>query len=852
MGKLEQFFDSYGRFISRKPFFFILIPSVLTIISTYGFLYFHSSDDIWDIYAPTNGISRIEESSLKRFEYASGSHHHRMQILITRKDGNNILDNLSLTEISKNHKIIADNITAFDGNTSRHYKDLCGVYCNDSNAGVIAFLQACINETSSNSFKLTFPNAEALQKKIFIGYSLGDLTMKNNIVKEAKMIILHYMVDTNIENGRILATDFENKLRFFFASLTETSPDLNYSLLSRTRELEEQRQITITSIPFLGITIIVLTAFMLATLVRLPFYTSQHIESIIGVLSPGMALWTTTGFLWWLGYPFSNILTVVPFLIVTIGIDDAFLILAGWRHSTKGESLEVRMGQSVAISGASVTVTSITDVACFATGLFSNMPVVQLFCLYTTVALTVDFFYQMTFFTAFVGICVRKQVEIEKIENDPKEERIKNKDDQKSSIASKLSFIPSIIQDPQDRTILEIFIDFLHTGIAKIVVLVVFLIHIAICLSLVADVNTNFNMENLYLEDSPLTEISRRMQNFVLGEAFVVNFGVYPMPDFSNETILGKFNELVEKLESMPKFSAGPENTNLWTRDYTYAIAFWGDPENFWNKEDMYTNIKEYDVDEKFITYDNSTGEPIVDGFFFTITYHNFSNFLEVEEFLTDRRNLLKSYADYFNITSHHPFEKVPTESAASAPANFISTSVSGIIVMSILVLIFVMNFEAIISVVVSIISICLGIVVYLHLWNVNLDAVSLISMLMSIGFSVDYSAHVCYHYFAHCHIDEDHWRTHNYAETKDRLLSTFRGVAWPVLQSGLSTIIGMFPLMFVRAYVVAVFWKTVILVGILGMLHALVLLPVIFILTHDFKLLFKKRRNVRDIELSS
>ena len=98
---------------------------------------------------------------------------------------------------------------------------------------------------------------------------------------------------------------------------------------------------------------------------------------------------------------------------------------------------------------------------------------------------------------------------------------------------------------------------------------------------------------------------------------------------------------------------------------------------------------------------------------------------------------------------------------------------------------------------------------------------------------------------FKYLTFQEQLWRSHNYAETRDRLLSTFRGVAWPVMQSGLSTILGMFPLMFVRAYVVAVFWKTVILVGILGMLHALVLLPVIFILTHDVKLLFRRKRTV-------
>lgn len=51
------------------------------------------------------------------------------------------------------------------------------------------------------------------------------------------------------------------------------------------------------------------------------------------MLSPAMAIITSVGMLWAIGIPFSNILTVVPFLVITIGVDDAFLILAGWRHS---------------------------------------------------------------------------------------------------------------------------------------------------------------------------------------------------------------------------------------------------------------------------------------------------------------------------------------------------------------------------------------------------------------------------------------------------------------------------------------------------------------------------------------
>lgn len=114
---------------------------------------------------------------------------------------------------------------------------------------------------------------------------------------------------------------------------TEESPNLNFAVLSRNRELYEQRQITVTAIPFLGLTGAVLTAFMVVTLLDDPLYKSQCIEAIFGVISPGMALITTFGLVWAVGLPFSNILTVVPFLVVTIGIDDAFLILAGWRQS---------------------------------------------------------------------------------------------------------------------------------------------------------------------------------------------------------------------------------------------------------------------------------------------------------------------------------------------------------------------------------------------------------------------------------------------------------------------------------------------------------------------------------------
>lgn len=259
-------------------------------------------------------------------------------------------------------------------------------------------------------------------------------------------------------------------------------------------------------------------------------------------------------------------------------------------------------------------------------------------------------------------------------------------------------------------------------------------------------------MENLYLRDSPLTPISRKMQDFALGESFVVNFVMQPIGSFQDEKRRQLFHQMVFELENIPKYGMGNQGSNLWTRDYEANAQYWAqEDEDIWSPIAMYNNYQIFNLDDRnILTKKTTNGSSVIDAFTWRITYHNMSDFNDVEDLLNQRRAILSKYSLNFTVTSHHPLEKVPTESAASAPMNFVQTAVSAIILMSILMFFFINDAEAIFLVVVSILSISCGTVGYLHLWGVNLDAVSLISMLMSIGFSVDYSAHICYHFFTH------------------------------------------------------------------------------------------------------
>ncbi|MCP9262030.1 Serine/threonine-protein phosphatase [Dirofilaria immitis] len=401
-----------------------------------------------------------------------------------------------------------------------------GVYCNDSNDIVLTFIKAAINmnDRFSSSLAFTFPKARIFEKYIFMGYSIVDLHYSEHdatIVDSFKLFILHFMINLNLPDGTRITKNFESQLRTLLTLATYECKDLEYVLFSRDREIEEQRKITLTALPFLG--------------------------AIFAVLSPAMTLVTSCGILWNIGLPFSNILIVVLFLIIIIGVDDSFFILAAWRHSKVLNPKISSMDCDQKLYGMTRT----------------NYILLILAFQYITLT----------------NRCRRKY----------------------------------------RRKYQERVISYLGT-----------------------EVNTDFDIENLYLENLTMNAISRQLQHFNLSEAFV-SILVFIQCQILLMFLFG-INLIVwlKKLETIPKFGMGSNETVLWTRDFANAIAFWDDESNFWQQDKLLSTFREYEIDEKFV--------------------------------ITERF-IISKYAQFFNINSHHPLEKVPTESAASEAINFVQTA---------------------------------------------------------------------------------------------------------------------------------------------------------------------------------
>lgn len=102
-------------------------------------------------------------------------------------------------------------------------------------------------------------------------------------------------------------------------------------------------------------------------------------------------------------------------------------------------------------------------------------------------------------------------------------------------------------------------------------------------------------------------------------------------------------------------------------------------------------------------------------------------------------------------------------------------------------------------------------------LWHVNLDSISMINLIMCIGFSVDFTAHICYAYMSSTS-----------KRPEERVKECLYALGLPIFQGAVSTILGMVGLLLADSYIFSVFFKMVFLVVFFGAMHGLFLLPVL------------------------
>ena len=91
-------------------------------------------------------------------------------------------------------------------------------------------------------------------------------------------------------------------------------------------------------------------------------------------------------------------------------MDDTFVLVSAFQHEDISHlSARDRVPTAMARAGTSITVTSLTDVVAFLAGSYTSIPVVRAFCQYAAIGVTMDFFLQITFFTAAMYMSAQRE-----------------------------------------------------------------------------------------------------------------------------------------------------------------------------------------------------------------------------------------------------------------------------------------------------------------------------------------------------------------------------------------------------------------------------------------------------------
>jgi len=131
----------------------------------------------------------------------------------------------------------------------------------------------------------------------------------------------------------------------------------------------------------------------------------------MSVAAVGLAIGSSMGLSQLCGWFYAPIHTVLPFVLLGLGVDDSFVIMNSFGQTNPDDDMKIRMRQAMSHAGVSITVTSMTDFVAFIISTATALPALASFCFYAATGIVFLFLYQCIFFGAFVVIDARQTAE---------------------------------------------------------------------------------------------------------------------------------------------------------------------------------------------------------------------------------------------------------------------------------------------------------------------------------------------------------------------------------------------------------------------------------------------------------
>ncbi|KFV83748.1 Patched domain-containing protein 3, partial [Struthio camelus australis] len=586
-----------------------------------------------------------------------------------------------------------------------------------------------------------------------------------------------------------------------------------FTSLSRQKEFEGN---TKTVIPLFSVTYFLTITFSIVSCLRLSCIRNNIWLACCGVVSAGLAVLSSFGLMLYCGVPFVVTVANAPFLILGVGVDDMFIMIACWEKNARERSksdTKTRMAETYAEAAVSVTITTLTDVLAFFIGTWTAFPSVRSFCLYTGTAFVFCYIYTMTFFGAILVLNHKRE----------KGNRhwltcmpVKTGKDRKSCLynACCIGSCSGESSEPESGHVMNKFFEshygpFFTNKWVKLLVVLLYGAYLAGSIYGCTQIREGIDLRNLASDDSYVIPYYDDDNKYFSEYGPRVMAVITESVEYWNKSVRMAIENCMQSLEGISYVDKNL--TESWLTVYT-KIA---------EGASMDINSKDRFINYLFILFQNypdfesdinKTHDKIEASRFFIQTVNVTS--------AVDEKNLLNQLRDTAKqcnipLMVYHP-AFIYYDQYLVIVQNTIQNVLIAAGAMLVVSLLLIPNPFCCLWVTFAIASVIVGVAGFMTFWSVNLDSISMINLVICIGFSVDFSAHISYAFVSS-----------EKPSANERAVEALHLLGYPVLQGAISTILGVVVLAAAKTYIFRTFFKIMFLVILFGALHGLVFIPV-------------------------
>nr|XP_004653462.2 patched domain-containing protein 3 [Jaculus jaculus] len=822
---LSVAFRRLGAAIASHPWAFLLAPVLLTAALGSGLVFLpEDSESLEEQYTPIGSPAKAERrfvqghfSTNDSYRFSASrmsSESHFASILVVSRN-ESLLEEDIFQEVNRLDQAVQALSAVQEDGTQIPYSTVCAKYkelCVPPNPLLVAWQNDSLLLDLKN---LTFPVYNMSGHIIYMASFFGgnvlgqEMGQSRHLIKSKALRLLYYLKteqDEDSKRSKAWLNHFMDQFRDMTSALALDKIKVVFlTSLFKQRELKATSK---TVIPLFHLSYSLVILFAVISCFRVDCIRNKMWVAILGVVSVAMSVVSSFGLMLHIGVPFVIIVANSPFLILGIGVDDMFIMISAWQRTSLGDSIKDRLSNVYSKVAVSITITTLTNIFAFYTGITSSFRSIQYFCIYTGTTLMFCYIYCITFFGAAMALDGKREVGCL---------RWVEKASSRYSSLKKACCIPfgsNLYEHGDDNHPMDLFFrdyfgPFLTNAKVKFLVVLLYISYLISSIYGCYQVKEGLDLRNLASDDSYIIPYFNTEEEFFSYYGPRVMVIVSESVDYWDEDIRQKLEKCMITFEE--NGYVDKNLTRFWLQAYLQYLNNSGNDPN--NKNTFMNNISGFLSIFPFFTYDiNFSSYEITSsrGFIQTIQV---SSSDKKKRMLFQLRNIAKN-CEVPVMVYNHAF--IYFDQYSVIIENTIRNVLIASLAMFVVALLLIPHPVCSLWVTFAIASVIVGVTGFMALWRVDLDSISMVYLIICIGFSFDFSAHISYAFVAS---SED--------TVNKKLVEALYMLGYPVLQSAVSTILGVCVLAVAKAYIFRTFFKIMFLVMLFGVAHGLIFIPV-------------------------